>query len=231
MRGFRVPADILKMHLKHSALLVYLGLLSRQKNGTVDLTYGQLAELLEIAPKSAYNGVQALVGRGLVRTNHKTRRGRTVATQFILAPADPSEPWVWVEEKLLHMELTPTDLHVYLYLRSRANGSGFSWPSIAQIHNDTGLAKESVRKSVRRLTQRALLHRTRRKRTNGQNAHNEYRAHNLMQWIGVMKVLRKKKARTRKDRRKLIKKKYNFQLRYYALHNTLSTLQPQKLRC
>jgi len=106
MKGFKVPNSILKSRLKHSQLLVYLFLLSRQKNNEIDFTFAQIAKALNISPKSVHNGVDKLIGMGLVTKENKKRDSRIVATLFKLTSM-PCDSWVWVESKLF--ELNPNN--------------------------------------------------------------------------------------------------------------------------
>lgn len=133
MRGFKVPNSILKSRLKHSPLLVYLYLLSRQKNHVADLTFSQIATAINITEKSVFNAVNQLEARGLVIRKGKTRNGRTVATQFIL-PSPACGSWVWVESRIFELNLSTSELNVYLYIKCRENQSGRAWPSMSVIH-------------------------------------------------------------------------------------------------
>ncbi len=193
MRGFKVPNSILKSRLKHAQLLVYLYLLSRHKNGKADFTTSQIAEALNISPKSVFNGVQKLIAQGLVTKENKMRSGRTVATQFKINLL-PSDSWVWVETKLFELNLSSSELNVYVYIKCRANQHGYAWPSIADIHQDTGLAKETVRKAIRSLQTNSLLQRKRKKRNCNRFGNNEYKTFTCMEREATLTYPQKEKS-------------------------------------
>lgn len=230
MRGFKVPNSILKSHLKHSPLIVYLFLLSRQKNHVADFTFSQIAAALNISQKTVHNSVQKLIVSGLISKENKTRNGRVVATQFKLATL-PNESWVWVETKLFDLDLTSSELNVYLYIKCRANQDGRAWPAISTIHKDTGLAKETVRKAIRGLMAASLLQRQHKKKVCNRFGHNEYKSLTCMQREAILIVLRKKKASTRKIRCRLIKKIYNSSIASYHCVNGNSMPLFKILRC
>lgn len=114
MNGFRVPKSVLKTGLKHAQLVVYLYLLSIRKENSVTMTYAQLATKLSMSQKTAFNAVEKLLERGLIDKDYKTANGKIIATRLIIEEL-PSEPWVWVERKLFTLDLSSSELNVYLY--------------------------------------------------------------------------------------------------------------------
>lgn len=230
MRGIKVPQSVIKSNLKHAPLTIYLYLLLKQKESVADFTYAQLGEALELSAKTVFNGVKELVSRGLITAEHKKRSGRIVAMLFTIAP-QPRQKWVWVEGKLFDLHLSASELKVYLYLKCRANQSSRAWPSLSTVSRDTGLAEETIRRAVKRLKAASLLHRIRNWKECGSRANNHYVTFNCMQREQVMIALRKKKARTRKIRRRLIRKINSFTRSAYHFMNQKSTSQLELLRC
>lgn len=231
MRGFKVPQGIIKSNLKHAALKVYLYLLYRQKDGTADFTYGQLAEALELSGKTVFNCVKELVKRGLISTGYKRRSGRIAAMLFKINPL-PQQKWVWAEAKLFELHLTSSELKVYLYIKCRANHRGRAWPSVSTISKDTGLSEETTRRAIKGLMKSSLLCRKMNRRVCSCFGNNHYIAFTCAEREQTMIVLRKKKARTRKIRCRLnnIKKNIPCKIDYHRTSkNAIAFLQ--NVRC
>lgn len=216
MRGFKVPQSVIKSDLKHAPLTVYLYLLSKQKGSCVDVTYGQLAEVLELSAKTVFNSVRELTSKGYITAEPKKRNGRIAAMLFRIIP-QPCHKWVWVESKLFELHLKASELKVYLYIKCRANHMGRAWPSAASISKDTGLSEETVRRAIRGLSASSLLCRKSTRRKCNCFGNNEYTAMSCADRELIMITLRKKKARTRKLRRKLQNMKINL-FRKLAYH-------------
>lgn len=205
MRGFKVPNNIFKTGLKHSQLVVYLYLLSRQKNNLVTATYAQIADKLDMAPKTVYNAISGLADKSLVSKSYKSRNGQIVAIQLKLA-SFPQQSWVWVETRLFDLKLTASELNVYLYIKCRANECGCAFPSITLIHQHTGLAKGTVHKAICSLIAHSLLRKKHYVKKDRSFGNNNYTVINCADHETIMDSLRKKKARTRKLRRGLVRK-------------------------
>lgn len=231
MRGFKVPQSIIKSNLKHAALKVYLYLIYRQKNGTADFTYNQLAEALELSNKTVFNSVKELVKKGLISTDYKRRSGKIATMLFKINPL-PQQKWVWVEAKLFELHLSSSELKVYLYIKCRANHTGRAWPSVSTISKDTGLAEETVRRAIKGLMKSSLICRKMNRRVCSCFGNNHYIAFTCSEREQTMIILRKKKARTRKIRRRLnsIKKNVHYSIDYHRTDiNAIAFLQ--NMRC
>ena len=228
MRGFKVPVSLLHSGLKHAPLTVCLYLLFRQKNGVADLTYGQIAEALGLSEKTVFNAVRQLQAKGMVKPENKKRGGRIAATLFRLI-SQPTGFWVWAEARLFELHLSASDLQVYLAVRCYANGHGFAWPSIRTLQNDTGLARQTILRAIRRLSMASLLRRQRRRLLCGRLGRNLYKAFSCAERETLMRVYRKKKACIRKQRSRHIEK--HLPLSAYHGRTEIASVFGPAIRC
>ena len=196
MRGFKVPNSLLRSGLKHTPLFVCLYLLSLRRRGhnDVDITVGQIADRLHISPRAVSSALAALVRTGLVQRGYVYRYGRPVALRLTL-PAIIGR-WVWVESRVFDLNLMASEMTVYLYLKSRANHVGRSYPSLSKIQAETGLSKNTILRAMRSLTAMVLLHKVHAPKEDNSLGNNHYTTITCEQRDQLMVLLRKRKART-----------------------------------
>jgi DNA-binding MarR family transcriptional regulator len=162
----------------------------------VTATYGQIAEKLEISPRTAVNAVNSLIAHGLVTRGYVRTHGRIAALKLTIH-VPQSRNWVWVECRLFELHLSPAQIHVYLAIKCRSNHAGRAWPSLTQLSEDTGLSRKTVAAAVKALTACCLLRKQKRQRVCGCAGNNNYYVVGCDEREDVMRVMRKKKARTR----------------------------------
>lgn len=196
MRGFKVPNSLLRSGLKHTPLFVCLYLLSLRRRGhnTVNITVGQIADRLHISPRAVSSALTALVRAGIVQRGYVYRYGRPVALRLTL-PALFGR-WVWVESRIFDLNLTASEMTVYLYLRSRANHAGRCYPSLSKIQTETGLSKNTILRATRTLSTMSLLQKSHYHKKDCSYGHNNYTVATCGQRDQIMVLLRKRKART-----------------------------------
>lgn len=200
MKGFKVPNSLFRLGLKHAPLAVYLYLLAKQQDNCATSTYGQMAAKLEISVRTAFTAVHTLENKGLVSISYVRRGGKIAALKFTMRQF-PQSSWVWVEKRIFDYHLSTSELLVYLYIKSRANGSGRAFPSVAVIHKDTGLSEQTIRDAAKSLSALSLLRRKHYIKVNGSFGNNNYFIIGCAEHETIMKGLRKKKARTHKPGR------------------------------
>ena len=173
-RFIKIPNAIFELQLTPMQLLVYAAIVSLKSKADTTVAAGRIiSKRCNVAQNSVYTAVNDLENLGLIRkTNHYNKDGKRISNSYKINNINGK--FTKLEYGIFAYKLTPTEFAAYVTIKSKANHSNLSFPSLRQIAELANICIDTVIKAVKKLNELKIIVQSHYVRKCGCFGHNNY---------------------------------------------------------